>query len=161
MVLKNFDVPDESPKKKRPREDAIEEVERLIAHPVRVKILKALKQNDHTTRELMKVVYPDVPGPGEGEEMSDDYRKKRFKLLHHLKELEKAKLVDGSEKRGKARVYKLKLRTDLNTAVLYIEQETIEEREAEFARLLHILADIEGEEIPFPGIKQVKMVFYY
>jgi len=132
----------------------IDDVLIAIAHPVRTKILKALKESPKTTSELIKITG-----------VSD-----RRHLYYHLDELSGSnkkknktpvKLIKAEKINKKTNLYSL-LPLKTYKAILVLDSEDIEKKPKEFSEFIRAMSDMEGEKIPnVKGIARVEIVIHY
>lgn len=120
-------------------------VKKAVAHPVRAKILKALKKSDFSKNEL--------------EELTGE---SRYNLYHHLDILLQAELINYTMIDNKTKLYSININANCNTALIVWDNKDIAENKNEFQKILDAIGRIENEEVPFKNrIKSVEICFYY
>lgn len=119
------------------------DVDKVIAHPTRRKILKALEKEPHTTVELEQATERD-----------------RYNLYHHLSVLEETGLV-RSRVVGKAKEYSLRSRKRPDAAYLQLRRDDPEEQE-QLEVLLEAVREITKDRIPnLEKVVKARLVLSY
>jgi len=130
---------------REPTRSYIESATKAAIHPVRSKILKALKEGEKSTLDLEEVT-----------------RRARHDLYHHLKVLEDANLIEWKFDRKGIKHYSRKSLQNPQAAVVVLEENDIREKQKDFDALVDLLSDIEGEKIPHRDrITRVEIYLYY
>lgn len=123
----------------------IENTLKIVAHPVRALILKALKEQSRTAIEL--------------EEIANE---PRFNIYYHLTALEEAGLIRSIPVDKKTKRYELNTPRRPETAVLIFTEDEINSQPEEFSALLNAAEKIEKAEIPHrERIVRAEISFYY
>jgi DNA-binding transcriptional ArsR family regulator len=118
---------------------------KAATHPVRSRILKALKEAPRSTAEL--------------EEITNEAR---YNLYHHLNFLENAGLVVGKLKDHKTKIYSLLNPKQPNAAVVIFDREDIQTKYADFMNLVKAISQMEGQDLPHPDkISRAEICIYY
>ena len=130
---------------REPTRSYIESATKAAIHPVRSKILKALKEGEKSTLDLEEIT-------GQA----------RYNLYHHLNELERVGLIGWKIEDSRIKRYFLKTPENPVAAVVVLDENDIRKKRKDFNELVDLLSDIGGEEIPHPDrIARAEICFYY
>jgi len=132
----------------------IDDVILAIAHPIRARILKALKESPKTTSELAEIT-------GVSDRKQLYYHLDKLSNSDKRKERPDVKLIKSEKIDKKTNLYSL-LPLKTYKAILVLDSEDIEKKPNEFSKLINAMSDMEGERIPnIKGIKRVEVVIHY
>ncbi len=123
----------------------IENAAKATAHPMRIMILKALKD-----------------GPKRAAELEEITGETRYNIYHHLTALEEAGLVCALYIDKKTKRYELAVPRKPEVAVLIFTEDEIESQSKDFAALIAAAEKMEKAEIPHQEkIVRAEISFYY